>query len=100
MIRSYESMARLLKNKREKLGMSQSEVAEKVGVTSGQFISNIERALCSVPIRKIYDVCKTLDIPKEQIKYAYIEDMSRTIDIFWDLETLKGRDGQECNDKD
>ena len=39
-----------LRNSREAKGMSQGELAKKLGLSSPQFVSNMERGLCGVPI--------------------------------------------------
>lgn len=41
------SSSRLLKEKRLASGLSQLEIAKTLGYSSGQFVSNWERGLCS-----------------------------------------------------
>lgn len=42
-----------LKTKREQCGLTQSEVAQKLGYGSSQFISNIERGISNVPVKAL-----------------------------------------------
>ncbi|GIL16756.1 MAG: hypothetical protein BroJett040_05070 [Oligoflexia bacterium] len=42
-----------LKTKRESKGLTQSDVASKLGYGSPQFISNIERGISSVPLKSL-----------------------------------------------
>lgn len=57
----------LWKEAREEAGLTQSEVAEALGYTSGQFISNVESGRCRFPgnqlgkIKKLYRL-KTGDL--------------------------------------
>lgn len=50
-----------LKKQRTMLGLSQKEVAKRIGLQSSQFISNIERGICATPLevlRKFLDIYK------------------------------------------
>jgi DNA-binding transcriptional regulator YiaG len=55
----------LFKAKRLELGLSQSEVAEKLGFTSPQFVSNWERGLALPPIVCLPELLKLLKLNKE-----------------------------------
>lgn len=46
-------LARYLKKKRERAGMSQREVAEILGLSTPQLISNVERGACAPPDKKV-----------------------------------------------
>lgn len=50
--------AQFIKSARESVGLSQRELAEKLGYSTGQFISNMERGLCSLPLNKMKKLCK------------------------------------------
>jgi transcriptional regulator with XRE-family HTH domain len=75
----YENMASLVYEWRELRGFSQGSVAKKLGYSSPQFISNIERGLCSFPIKKCKKLCKILDLPYDLLKQAYVADLSEEI---------------------
>lgn len=45
--------AKIIQGLRAEVGLSQADLAKKLGYASPQFISNIERGLCGVPIDKI-----------------------------------------------
>jgi transcriptional regulator with XRE-family HTH domain len=62
MKRNHDSLGVFFKEKRSNMGMTQLDVARKLGYTSAQFISNFERGLCSLPlpaIRKLTQLYKT-----------------------------------------
>lgn len=46
-------LAKFLRHQREKSGLSQAEIAQKLGYTSAQFISNWERGLSTPPIQML-----------------------------------------------
>lgn len=56
-------LGKLLKEARLNAGYTQSEVANIIGLTSPQFISNIERGTCVIPVEilqllpKLYNIC-------------------------------------------
>jgi transcriptional regulator with XRE-family HTH domain len=52
-----------LKAKREAANITQAEVAEKLGYTSAQFVSNIERGLCAMPLANITVWAETIGVP-------------------------------------
>jgi transcriptional regulator with XRE-family HTH domain len=47
------TLGQYLKEKRELSGLSQTELAEKLGWDSGQFVSNIERDECNPTLTKV-----------------------------------------------
>lgn len=53
MKRNYDTLGLFFKEKRATVGMTQLDVAKKLGYTSAQFISNFERGLCSLPLNAI-----------------------------------------------
>ena len=62
-------LAKFLKAKRIKAGLSQKEVSDKLGYSSAQFISNWERGLSSPPMDTLKQLTDTLNVkPKELIE--------------------------------
>ncbi len=53
MIHQSNEVAKLMREKRRELKMSQRELSSRVGFSTkeGQFISNVERQKCQFPIR-------------------------------------------------
>ena len=50
--------ARFFTKARNRAGLTQSEVANKLGWDNGQFISNIERGVCGLPNESVRAFCK------------------------------------------
>lgn len=84
MRRSFSHIGKLIKEKRlahpEKY--SQSELSNVLGYKNGQFISNVERALCSIPMKMLKKVSLILNIPSAELKEAILRDEADTIDNF------------------
>lgn len=49
----FKVLGDFLQSKRVKAGLSQGDVATKLGYSSPQFISNFERGLCAPPLNKL-----------------------------------------------
>lgn len=84
-MRSFENIAKLIKNKRvnHPKGYSQSELSSLLGYKNGQFISNVERALCNVPLKMLGRVSEVLDINPEDLKRAIMSDLDSTLENYF-----------------
>ena len=63
----FVELGKYLKSKRKENGMSQSEVAQKLGYATPQFISNFERGLCAPPLPKLKTLIKLFNISQEEV---------------------------------
>lgn len=83
-MRSFEAIAKLIRDKRmnHPKGYSQSELSQLLGYKNGQFISNVERALCNVPLKMLGRVAEILDISHEELKSAILSDHELTLENF------------------
>ena len=91
-IRCFKSIAKLIKEKRlgHPRGYSQSELSHLLGYKNGQFISNVERGLCNIPLKMLKRVSEVLSVPREDLKKAILDDHGKTLDNYLDSgETLK-----------
>lgn len=73
-----ESVGRYLKDCREARGLTQKEVAQALGLTSAQYISNCERGLCLPSLPMLVKLKSILGL-----------DIKKTIDLY--VGTTKGR---------
>lgn len=62
----FENIGSFLREKREERGLSQTEVAEALGMKP-QFVSNWERGMSSPPLRLLRLVMKIYGIPDQQL---------------------------------
>lgn len=81
-MRSFNHIAKLIKQKRiqHHKSYSQSDLSQMLGYKNGQFISNVERGLCSIPLKMLSKICHILDISHSEIKEAILKDQEQTID--------------------
>ena len=89
-MKHFGNIAQLIKESRinHPKGFSQSELSVAMGYKNGQFISNIERGLCSAPLKSLYKLTKVLEIDKEVLKSALIKDMEQTINQCFEKEDV------------
>lgn len=57
-IYDLQQLGEFLRKHREKMGLTQGEVAEKIGYSSPQFISNIERGVSVTPLHTLAALIK------------------------------------------
>lgn len=63
-----------MKDHREKSGLSQLEVADTLGYSSAQFVSNWERGLCEPPLKSLKKLCRILDINEKEILRVILKE--------------------------
>ncbi len=83
-MRNFMNVANLVKEARldHPKGYSQGKLSKELGYKNGQFISNLERGLCSIPLKGMSKFIKVLSIPKEELKDAILQDYAETIDYY------------------
>lgn len=62
-VESMENYGALFKESRERAGLTQVELAKRLGFTSAQYISNIERNLCLPALEHYRTLSKVLGKP-------------------------------------
>lgn len=72
----------ILKQAREKAGLSQGELAKELGYSSPQLISNVERGLCSVPLKKARDFCRLTGMAQKDLRNILIGVATRRINNY------------------
>lgn len=73
--KNFKNIATLIKKHRKEKGVSQNWLARKLGfMCSGQFLSNIEREICTIPTYKIECLSVSLKIPMSDIEDAMVAD--------------------------
>jgi transcriptional regulator with XRE-family HTH domain len=69
-----------LKQKRLKAGLSQSEVAELLGYSSPQFVSNFERGLCAPPLPALRLLVKAYGLSINDLVKRLLKQQQRLIE--------------------
>ena len=79
----WKRQAQILKKARLEARMSQEDLAWEMKLKNAQFISNIEREKCGIPLKKIVDLASVLKISTtmlvEAIMEDYREEMMKTV---------------------
>lgn len=73
------NLGEIIRVGRAKTNVSQSQLAKKLGYKNGQYISNVERGQCSLPVRHIAQAGDILNIHPENIANAMISDYADKI---------------------
>lgn len=79
MPKKFNSIAKVIRQAREVAGISQVELSKQIGYENGQFISNVERGLCSVPAAKVVKLTEILNISSKSITDAMTEDFQANL---------------------
>jgi len=82
--RCFSHIAKLIREKRvnHPKNYSQSELSQMLGYKNGQFISNVERALCNIPLKMLPKVSQILEITPTDLKQAMLEDHQQTLENY------------------
>lgn len=81
------AFGRWLKKRRDEVGLTQAEVAEKIGYDTAQFISNWERAISLPPIAVYASLVRHYKIRKDEAAAKFRE--VKMIPVERDVEKLK-----------
>lgn len=83
-MRSFDHIAKLIREKRmgHPKAYSQSELSQLLGYKNGQFISNVERALCNIPLKMLGKISVILDIDPNHLKDAMLRDHETTLNNY------------------
>ncbi len=94
-MRTFNNVAKLLKKYRlnHPKKYSQAELSKLLGYKNGQFISNIERGLCSIPLKNLNQVINILSVPKQELYTAVMQDFEVTVDYYMKLSPEKQKVG-------
>lgn len=84
-MRSFKNIANLVRSKRigHPKNFSQSDLSLLLGYKNGQFISNVERGLCNVPLKMMKRISEVLDINPDELKSAILKDHEETLSNYF-----------------
>lgn len=75
----FEFMAKLLKSKRMEKGLSQKDMALKMGSDNAQYVSNLERGVNRIPLDRLVRLQRILKISQKEILDALVFDYREDI---------------------
>ena len=100
-MRTFKNIATLIKTKRvnHPNNYSQSDISKLLGYKNGQFISNVERGLCNIPLKMLTKVCDILNISKEEIRLALMRDFEETLYAYLSLSPERAEAQEKKEDE-
>ena len=75
----HKNLGTYLKAKRQESGLTQQEVADKLGYSTAQFISNFERGLCSPPLNNLKTIIGLYDIAVDEIMDLILKEQEHIL---------------------
>ena len=96
-MRNFSYVAKLIKDKRlsHPERYSQTQLSKTLGYKNGQFISNLERGLCSIPLKGMTNFLKVLNISEYELKTAILKDYELTLDYYLNESTKNSSNSEE-----
>jgi len=73
-VKKFNHISNYLKARRAEVGISQGDLSRSIGFKNGQYISNIERGLCSIPSAKITALATSLKTKPRDIIDVMVMD--------------------------
>lgn len=74
-------LGKYLKSKRLAAGLSQGQVSVALGYSSPQFVSNWERGLCSLPLRKLKTLTGLYEISSTEITSVLLKHQRKFLEF-------------------
>ena len=92
-MRSFKNIATLIRTKRigHPKNYSQSDLSMLLGYKNGQFISNVERGLCNVPLKMMKKISEVLEINPDELKTAILKDHDETLTNYFKKSPASGK---------
>lgn len=72
-------LGRYLKQKRIEAGFTQVDVANRLGYSTAQFISNFERGLCAPPIKNLRVLIKLYGLDPEEVLGLIMDEQESSL---------------------
>jgi len=84
-MKHFQNIATLVKQSRLASNLTQEDISRELGYKNAQFVSNISRGKCSLPIKHIVKTAELLKIDKLEIKVAMLRDYESKIDAAFEV---------------
>jgi transcriptional regulator with XRE-family HTH domain len=72
MKRDYSILGMYFKEAREKAGYTQKQISDKLGYSSAQFVSNMERGLCHLPLKAMRRLIDLYELDRNEVLKAML----------------------------
>jgi ribosome-binding protein aMBF1 (putative translation factor) len=78
-MKKFNSLAALINKARREKGITQVKLSKIINYKNGQFISNVERGLCSLPAKHVNVTAEVLGLTPTQIVEGMVDDYRNKI---------------------
>lgn len=78
-LEAFSRIGGYLRDCRVKAGLTQTQAAERLGLSSGQFVSNWERGVSMPPMDYLPQIVKLYRLSKSELIAIYTEEQERYI---------------------
>lgn len=75
----HQQLGQFLRDKRVSAGFTQAEIADRLGYSSPQFISNFERGLCSPPLKNLKSLVRLYRIDANELIHLIIAEQKQVL---------------------
>lgn len=79
MSKKFQILGTMVRKQRLAKGLSQHEVATKLGYGSAQFVSNVERGMCSFPLTNMRKLGKVIDLDLKQVSEILVSEYTKEV---------------------
>lgn len=79
MPRRFDNIADTVRFHRIKMGLSQTDLSKVLNYKNGQYISNVERGLCSLPARTLHKLSAALRVSTEDLVEKMVLDFRENL---------------------
>jgi transcriptional regulator with XRE-family HTH domain len=86
-----------LRQKRRDAGLSQHSVAKALGYSSPQFISNLERGTCPIPLVRIRQFIDLYKIDENEFVHRYLREQEATLRKYISAKDLNEQEQRKAN---
>tara|TARA_B100001094_G_C17582634_1_gene508150 strand:- start:85 stop:414 length:330 start_codon:yes stop_codon:yes gene_type:complete len=75
----HKGFGRYLREKRREAGFSQQRVAQALGYSSPQFISNLERGTCPIPLNRVRQFIDLYKIDQQEFVGRFLQEQETVL---------------------
>lgn len=75
----FENIGLAVKEARENKGLTQDQLSKALGYDNGQFISNVERGKCSIPVKKLKKMARKTNVSAEHFVNFMVLDYQQKL---------------------
>ena len=84
----HKGFGKYLREKRREAGLSQQRVAQALGYSSPQFISNLERGTCPIPLNRVRQFIDLYKIDQNEFVGRFLQEQETVLRHFMQSDDM------------